>query len=113
MKKVLFLFAMVLAFVINLHADTVAQCQVSGAQNGATATVSIESYDLDKDVVTIGFYNDSDTPATVTAEVSNIKGGYIKVTAYVAGQSSTTKDAKWISDNIPASVTISSAKCQK
>lgn len=102
-----------MGFVLNLYADTAAQCKISGASDGATATVSIDSYDEQTKTVTVGFYNDSDKVITVIAKVQTANGSLgATVVATVQPQSSTSKQAKWNAGAKPKIISINSAKCK-
>lgn len=101
-----------MGFVLNLYADTAAQCNISGASDGATATVSIDAYDEETKTVTVGFYNDSEKVVTVMAKVTCSGGEEVTVVATVQPQSSTSKTAKCKGNHAPQRIAISSAKCK-
>lgn len=113
---------MALGFVVKVNADdSVSQCPIEGAEYGSTATVTIESYDCETNIVKIGFYNDSGLTVTITAiVVSNGNQGKISVTDIVPPRSSVTKECIWIDHNCnpnstkyPSKVYVQSAKCRK
>lgn len=109
MKKISLIIFMVLGAIISANAQS-SQCQIKGALDGATATVTIDYYDLEADEVTVSFHNDSNTTATITAIVSN--GTYsVTITATVPPNSSTTKKGRWTSKYSPNSIEVQSNKC--
>lgn len=114
MKKVLFAIFVMFGMALYANAQT-AQCKIIGSSDGATATVAIDSYDLERGTVTVGFYNDSEQTATIIATVENSTGttNRVNVVATLSPRSSTSKAVAWRSTNKPDKIKIESAKCQK
>ena len=111
MKKISLIIFMVLGAIISANAQS-SQCQIKGALDGASATVTVDYCDLDGDEITVSFHNDSNTTVTITAIVSNNKCSDVVITATVPPNSSTTKKHTWTCDYQPLNINIQSAKCQ-
>lgn len=86
-----------------------AQCKIAGS-DGATATVSLGSYDSSEGTVEVYFSNDSDKAATICCTIGNGNDEVGKGCAMVQPRSEVTKTVR-VSDK-PIWVKVSSARCQ-
>ena len=109
MKKTILMLVAIVAISVSVFAQY-AQCKIAGS-DGATATVSLGSYDSSKGTVEVYFSNDSDKAATICCTIFNNRDEVGSGCAMVDPRSEVTKTVR-VSDK-PQWVKVSSARCEK